>query len=126
MKASCKVLVFGVTLFFALYGAISAYLDWKGASQAPAATNQAATDISAQELCAYASFVNADFHGSLRAISVYAPQEGHSPEICFHFLLADGTLAQRHYRLQDILFRGIADGKMEFATPSKIVASSEL
>lgn len=126
MKASCRVLVFGVGVFFALYGVISAYLDWMGASQDPLVTNDAATDISAQELCAYASFVNADFQGSLRAVSVYAPQEGRAPEICFHFLLADGTLAQRHYRLRDIVFRGISDGKMEFATPSNIVASSEL
>lgn len=102
--------------FLALYGALSCFLDCKGRLQSVDVPNMpaAVADISAKDLCLYASFVNTDFRGSLQEICIAVVPEGKEPLCCMKFLLPDGSIVSRHYRLHDIRFVGFENGQMQF------------
>lgn len=116
LRTGIRLALYGVVLFFALYGGISFYLDRTAKPAAVNLENVAGlvSDISAQQLCSYASFVNADFRGTLQSVCIVAPRPGSEPVFLLTFSLPSGSAVSSYYRLSDMRFIGISDGRMQF------------
>lgn len=105
----------GLIGFLVIYGSVSLYLDKVAGRSGPDVQNIKVpiAEISAQQLCTYASFLDPGFKGTLHGAYVVA-STGSEPIFFLHFVLPDGTMSSRYYRLSDIQLVGVENGMMQF------------